>query len=222
MDDAGSDKRKFLRTIKQLRTINYAFSGSRRLLKNHIIGKMKRHTETPYTFLDIGSGGCDIGLWMVRYCRNRGIRINVTCLDIDPRVLPYMEKKTRGKQDIEIIMKSAFSIETLNNYDFIFSNHFLHHFSDESIVQLLDLINEKADIGFLMNDLIRSKSSYILYSIFSAFFLRNSFAGYDGRLSIKKGLTLQEAEDIIKKTRSSNHFRCFATFPGRICITSAP
>jgi hypothetical protein len=111
---------------------------------------------------------------------------------------------------------SAFEIENMNDFDFIFTNHFLHHFDETEIIGFLNVVLRKTGIFFLMNDLKRSKLSYFLYSVFAAVFLHRSFAGYDGQVSILKGFTLPEAKQLIQNTNYPDLMYAEETGPGRI------
>lgn len=71
MDDESSDHQKLLNTLKQFTLINILLSASRSLIKKHLIPSMKPNTQRPYSFLDIGAGGCDISLWLLKYCKKK-------------------------------------------------------------------------------------------------------------------------------------------------------
>jgi len=71
MDDPGSDHQKLINTVRQFRGINVMFSRSRAIIRKYILSVMTPGTPEPYTLLDVGSGGCDIALWLHSYCKKK-------------------------------------------------------------------------------------------------------------------------------------------------------
>jgi len=218
MDDPDSDPEKLIRTVKQFRLINNLFSRSRRLIRKYILPKMSTSRKEPYRFLDVGAGGCDIAIWFLSICKKRGIPVHITCLDYDPRIIAYAKQCTRDIPEIEILGKSIFDMDDEKSFDFAFSNHFLHHFHNEQIVEILNILNRKTKQVVLMNDLYRSKISYIAYRIFALFFLHNSFAAYDGSVSILRGFSSQDMFRIIAQCDQSEIADILKIFPGRMVI----
>ncbi|WP_321992689.1 methyltransferase domain-containing protein [Marispirochaeta aestuarii] len=218
MDDPECNKKLLIRTVRQFRLINLLFSASRRLIKRKFVSRMEPGRMKPYTFLDIGAGGCDTALWLADYCKKKGIPIRISCLDNDPRIAGYARSVIKKRENIELFQASVFDISRMPRFDFIFSNHFLHHFSDSQIPQILDLVEEKTEVAFLMNDLCRSRLSYLGYEIFALLFLYKSFARYDGKLSIRRGFTPEDLRHLITGTKNPEFFSTGKTFPGRIYI----
>ena len=199
MDIPDSDEAKLINTVRQFKIINLLFTRSRYLIKKYIIKEILKNPERIYTFLDLGAGGCDISYWFLNKCKYYGININVICLDSDIRIINYVKKKFKSAKNLKIINGSAFELEKIGKVDFIFANHFLHHFPLDKIPVILNHIARYTKKFFLLNDIYRSYFAYFGLSIFCRIFLHNSFAFYDGRLSIRKGFRDKEIKYISKK-----------------------
>ncbi len=197
MDLPDCDKKKLIKTVKQFALLNYLFSDSRGLIKKYILSKVNADPLKEYTFLDIGAGGCDVALWLLKYCRKKNYKIKITCLDNDPAIINYAKAKCKNYPEITLLNESAFNLEKFSGYDFIFANHFLHHLKNDDIVKIIKLVKRKTNILFLINDIRRSNPAYLGYTLFTGVFFHNSFAFYDGRLSIRKGFTQKELEELI-------------------------
>ncbi len=142
-----------------------------------------------------------------------GIRI-----DSDPRIVEFSRRRTQEQDEIESLRFSAFDLERLEDYDFIFSNHLLHHFDYDEAAALLEAVGRKTRNRFLMNDLRRAKWPYIGYRIFSALFLHHGFAAYDGALSILRGFTPVELRKLSRRTSQPQLMRVDTTAPGRVFV----
>jgi 2-polyprenyl-3-methyl-5-hydroxy-6-metoxy-1,4-benzoquinol methylase len=219
MDDPQADIKKLLKTIRQFRLLNILFTSSRRLLKENFFSVMSGDPLREYTLLDIGSGGCDIDAWIVREARRQGISISVTALDLDRRILPICEASVLSYPEIKILNGSALELNERDEFDFIFSNHFLHHLEWEDIGRVISYASKAARLAFLFNDIERSSWAFICYTIFTGLFVHGSFAFYDGRLSIRRGFLAGELKNFIGRTFSQNNgITVYRAFPSRIVI----
>lgn len=215
MDLQSSDQNKLFITLNQFKIINIFFTRSRYLIKKYIISVMLKNKSLNYSFLDIGSGGCDIAIWLLKKCRKKGIKINITCIDNDVRIIRYLKEICRKYKNINVKNLNAFAIDNLDNFDYIFSNHFLHHLPDDKIGEFIKIIDKKTKKRFLLNDLKRSNFAYLGFTLIAGIFLHNSFAFHDGRLSIKKGF---KKEELQKYLVGSHSIKISQINPSRICI----
>ncbi len=218
MDDMLSDEKKLINTIKQFTLLNLLFTNSRGLIKKYILSDMISNRGKKFTLLDIGAGGCDVSIWIVMQCRKLKIDLKITCLDNDRRITNYSRNKCRDIKEITILEADAFDLEKLDGFDYVFANHFLHHFKADAIAELLKIIHEKTGRVYLLNDIYRSNLIYLGCTFFTGIFMHNSFVFYDGRLSIKRGFVEKELDEILKKSKLQDKARIIKALPSRICI----
>jgi len=217
MDDCSCDAERLFVTLKQFEITNSLLSRSRHLIKKILIPHMRAQGDRKIIFVDIGCGGCDIALWLANYCARRHINIGIICLDSDPRVIDYAQAVCRDNPTISVIRFNAFNIDKLGNrIDYVFSSHFFHHLPTELIPGLVERVAQCAENGFLISDLIRSRTAYLLYSLFGSLFLRKGFSLEDGRLSIRKGFTVQEFKSITARLNKNKFIAVRSMFPWRM------
>ena len=215
MDLTSSDQQKLRTTLTQFEFVNFLFSRSRYLIKKYIISDMLKNRTMTYTFLDIGSGGCDIAIWLTKKCMKKGIRINITCIDRDERAIEYSTEKSNKYNDINVMKLDAFELDDLDDFDYIFCNHFLHHLPDDKIGELIRIVDRKTKKRFLLNDIRRSRLAFLGFTLFGIFFLHNSFSYYDGRISVRKGFTIEEFR---KYTTGPSSIKVHTINPSRIYV----
>jgi 2-polyprenyl-3-methyl-5-hydroxy-6-metoxy-1,4-benzoquinol methylase len=187
MDLPDSDPRRLERTLAQMAWINRFLTGARGLLERTILEDIRRRPG-PCTLLDVGCGGADLALWLVR----RAPCLRVTCLDHDPRVARYAARRCAGAGRIEVRLGSASELEALGGFDYVFANHFLHHQEEERLAPLVGAMLACARRLLVITDLLRDRASYLWYSLLAGLFLHGSFAVADGRLSIRRGFLPEE------------------------------
>jgi len=220
MDEPGADPVLLRRTMDQFRGINERISMAARRFSSLFFPMMERGRE--YRLIDVGSGGCDIPMDIVRRARRRGLRLSVLALDRDERMVGWAREATADYPEIEVRRADAGELESFGPSDFVISNHLLHHLSRREIGKLLSAADRCARLGFILDDLLRSPWSWLGYSVYAGLFARDSFALYDGRLSIRRGFRRAELEAILAEARLGAEARpgaeveVFEALPGRI------
>jgi 2-polyprenyl-3-methyl-5-hydroxy-6-metoxy-1,4-benzoquinol methylase len=208
-------------TIRQFKLINRMFSASNRLLLKHIFSIMELEPKRLYTLLDVGAGGCDIAIRAVREARRRGLQLNITALDNDERILPVAYQAIRDYPEIRIVGGNALDLSRLGSFDFIFSNHLLHHLAWDEIRIFLEQIIPRTRLAFVMNDLKRSNWAYLGFTLFSALVFQKSFHFYDGRLSIRRAFLPEELRAFIRDNFPNTPLQVIETYPARIALIHA-
>jgi 2-polyprenyl-3-methyl-5-hydroxy-6-metoxy-1,4-benzoquinol methylase len=171
-----------------------------------------------YTLLDVGAGGCDIAIWTAREARQRGLKLHITALDNDRRTLPIACQAIREYPEIRIVEGNAMELNRLGPFDFVFSNHFLHHLAWDDIRIFLERVIAQTRIAFVMNDLKRSNWAYLGFTIFSWLLTRGSYHFYDGRLSIRRAFLPEEFRSFLQKNFPDRPIKVVETYPARLVL----
>lgn len=222
LECADVDLNRFRRTIRQFRLINCLFSASSRLLQEHFFSIMEQDPDRAYTLLDVGAGGCDIAIRAVREARQRCLRLNITALDNDRRTLPIAYEAIRDYPEIRIVEGNALELSRLGSFDFVFSNHLLHHLAWDDIKVLLVDIISRTRLAFVMNDLKRSNWAYLGFTIFGWLATRRSYHYFDGRLSIRRAFLPEELRDFTRSNFPNSTIQVVETYPARVVLVYKP
>lgn len=212
------DAKRLHRTIRQFRLINYLFSASGRLMREHFFTIMEQQPDRAYTLLDVGAGGCDIAVRAAREARRRGVKLHITALDNDPRILPLAHQATREYPEIRIVEGTALELASLGRFDFVFSNHLLHHLSWGDMKTVLDSVMSMTEMACVMSDLKRSNQAYLGFTIFSSLLTRRSFHFHDGRLSIRRGFLPEELRAFVRGNFPDSGITVGEAFPARVFL----
>lgn len=217
MDCPESSERLLGNTLRQFRWINRLLTPCHRLLRRYVLARMRNEPQRAWTMLDLGSGGCDLPIWLIDRCRREGIRLTITCMDHDARVVQFAKARLSRYPEIVPVHGDALMLaETATTWDFVFSNHFLHHLSTPDVRHCLQQAIRVCREQCIMSDLVRSRFSYGFYTVVATLLLRNSFAYADGRLSILKGFTKREALQLVADHPALESMRVQSVFPGHL------
>jgi len=222
LEHPDADMKQLRHTIRQFKLINMLFSASSRLVREHFFTIMEQDPDRIYTLLDVGAGGCDIAIRIAREARHRGLHLNIMALDNDKRIIPLACQAIREYPEIRIIEGNALELSRLGPFDFVFSNHLLHHLAWDDIKIFLDSIIARTRLAFVMNDLKRSNWAYLGFTMFSSVCTPRSFHYYDGRLSIRRGFLAEELRVFIRSNYPDKAIQVVETYPSRVLLIYKP
>jgi len=219
MDDPACCPRRLLRTVDQFDAINRLVSRYRSILSRHVLADMERDPGRDHHLVDLGAGGCDIARWLLDAARRRGLRLRVTALDADPRIVEHARQRNLGVEGLHIARADALDAASVLASDYVFGNHFLHHLDDTAIRRLLGLWLPATRRALVFGDIERSAFSYAGFWLLG-FAFRDSFAREDGLLSIRRGFRAHELAALADGLAAP--VRVERWFPGRLALVVPP
>lgn len=192
MDDPSCDRELLFRTYDQFGVINPLLSRWKTVYKLFIRPRLR--PSVPFRILDVGFGGGDISRALDRWAREEGFQLAITAIDPDPRALEFVKQREWP----ETITFRSCDTATLRaegaRFDAIISNAVMHHLTPSALEQLFDDSQALASGIVVHNDTVRSIWAYLLYSLFIAWWLRQSFAMEDGRRTIRRSYSPAELQ----------------------------
>jgi 2-polyprenyl-3-methyl-5-hydroxy-6-metoxy-1,4-benzoquinol methylase len=188
MDLPDCDARLLDNTYRQFRIINRALSGWRQLYVRELRPSL---AGSPATLLDIGSGGGDLAYMLAGWAGRDGLSLRITGIDPDPRAAAFALGRPRVPGVEFRQAHSADLVRIGEQFDYVISNHVLHHLQAEELRQLLADSAALSTRKALHNDLRRSPAAYALFSA-AALPFRQSYIRVDGLTSIRRSYTPAE------------------------------
>ena len=197
MDDPDCDPARLDRTYGYFRWVNAAVSGWRGVYRREIRPLLSPTTER--TLLDVGSGGGDVATALARWAARDGLRLTVTAIDPDARAHRFASTRPRLPG---VSFRRALSSELADagaKFDFIVSNHVLHHLAGAQLGGLLADCERLAAPGgrVLLGDIERSTIAYLGFGLGTWPLFRDSYIRPDGLTSIRRSFTAPELRAIV-------------------------
>lgn len=213
MDDPASDPDLLRRTYEQFRYVNGLVSGTWTTYRRDI-RPLLSHTR-PKSLLDIGSGGGDVVRTLARWAARDGLLLDVTAIDPDPRAHDFALSLPRIPG---LSFRRAFSADLVAEgarFDFVVSNHVLHHLSPRELGGLLfDSERLCRDGGRVLHgDIERNTLAYFGFGLATWPFFRGSFIRADGLTSIRRSYTAAELQAAVPRP-----WRVTREFPSRLVL----
>lgn len=156
--------------------------------------------ERLITVLDVGTGAGDIPRELVRWARRQGRRIRVFALDRDAATLRIAAKVVRDYPEISFLRGDALALPIRPEaVDLTISAMTLHHLEPDAGVQYLAEMDRAARVGFVVNDLVRSRIAHWVVWLITRFITRSAISRHDGPLSVKRSYTPREVSGLCEQ-----------------------
>lgn len=204
MDDFTVQGDLLTETLDQLARINrylggnqVTMNGLKKILKDHPVDK-------PLTIVDMGCGNGDVLRCIAEYGKKGGYDFRLIGIDANAHTVDYARKLSGNYKELSFQQLDVFSEEFQKlEYDLVLATLFLHHFSEEEIVTLLQSVMKTATVGMVVNDLHRNALAYFLFRLLGLF-IRNPMTREDGLISIRKAFKREDLENMSKKINAKS------------------
>lgn len=189
------------RNMQELNFINtwlgghsITIKGLRQLIKN----------KKQISICEIGCGGGDNLYAIKKWCDKKSIQVHCIGIDIKKECIDFAKEKN-SLPNAKWICNDYLETALNQKPDIIFSSLFCHHFTDDELVLQLQWMKENSTIGFFINDLQRHQLAYYLIKILTKIFSSSYLVKNDAPLSVARGFTKKEWENIFANTTVTSH-----------------
>jgi len=161
--------------------------------------KQLLHHRKQASVCEIGCGGGDNLRVLSTWCRRRHIELQVTGIDNNPHCIAVAQKRWTGGNARWLHSDYKDVLFEEEKPDIIFSSLFCHHFTEDELVSMLNWMDRSAGVGWYINDLQRHRLAYYAIRRLTGWFSGSYLVKNDAPLSVLRGFTRKEWEDILQK-----------------------
>lgn len=197
MDDLQMEGPELAKTLDQLSLINNWLGGAGPSV-NGVAQLIRRSTQVEYTIADIGSGAGDTLRAIAKWGRKKKLKLKLIGFDANAYCVDYAQQMAKDYPEIRFEQADCFAERFYQQeFDIVHCGLFLHHFTDEQLLDMLPRFCQMAKLGMVVNDLHRSKIAYFLFQIVCTVFRSSAMVRHDGLVSIKRSFTRQDLKQIL-------------------------
>ncbi len=179
----------------------------------------QRSAETPLRIVDIGCGGGDTLREIERWGWRQRIPLQLTGVDLNPHAIRAAREFSPTQSAISWVVCDALSFTQPGGVDFVISSLLMHHLEETSIVELLVWMERVARRGWFLNDLRRTRTSFLLFQALARVANWHPFVRHDGPVSIRRSFQEEDWKRLLGKAEiPAQHCRVERYFPGRLCV----
>ena len=214
MDLPRNPKALLVEDLRNLRIINRYLGGYRGVIKG-LRRSVGQDRMGRFSLLDVGTGSADIPKVIVQWARNHGIEARIVALEPDPVTAEEAAHQTQDCPEITVIRADGMAPPfQAASFDFVLASQLLHHFTDDKIIVLLKTWSGLTRKAILVSDLVRDPLAYYGIRLITRLFTRNEMTRFDGPLSVKRALTIEEWRALFREA-AVGPFRLVPIFPYR-------
>lgn len=164
--------------------------GCRRLLKPFLPGPGQ-----PFRVLEVGSGSAHLAARLSEDLRRAGYDVRFVVTD---RSAAHLRAGHPWRSGLWPLAAEAPDLPfAAGAFDVVLSNLFLHHFSGEQAVRVLQAMAHAARRAVLVNDLERHWLPYAFIRV-APFFARSPITRHDGPASVRQAYTQDELKELAR------------------------
>lgn len=219
MDASDVDYETFRGCLSDLARVNVLSLGYRPTLA--FLEALRRQGRfspgRPVDILDVGSGYGDLLRAVDRWASRRGVAVRLTGVDLNPWSARAAREATAVTDAIRWKTGDVFDHE--GQADVIVSSLFTHHLDDARVVRFLRWMEDRAAIGWFVNDLHRHPLSHAAFGPLAGALRLHRFVRHDGPVSIARSFVAEDWRRLIEAAgipAGSTEIRRW--FPFRLCV----
>ena len=217
IDDLELDNDALRQNLEELALINKYLGGNQVTLNglNHLIFDFRfsiadflsvpksaiPNPKSQITIADLGCGGGDMLMVMADWAKNKGINAQFIGIDANDFMINFGTKRTANYPNVSYLHQDIYSEEFKEkSFDVVTMTLFCHHFSDESLITLLQQLKKQTRIGIVINDIHRHWFAYHSIAWITKLFLKSYLVKNDAKLSVWRAFVRKDLAKIIQKS----------------------
>lgn len=175
--------------------------------------------DEPLTVLDVASGYGDTLRAIRRWGNRRSVPLNLIGVDLSPQAVQAARQATSPDDKISYHCADIFSFEPPAGIDLIVSSLFTHHLTDAEIVRFLSWMEDRARLGWCVNDLHRHRLPFHGFRLLARTLRLHRFVQHDGPVSIARGFRTHEWAALIRQAElPPGDTTILRRAPFRLCV----
>lgn len=184
MDDLECGGEVLNQTLRELETINKLLGGNK-VTMSAIKKLIDPSIDKTWTIVDVGCGGGDMLMLIADWARKTSIKVELIGVDANPHVIEYAESNCSDYPEISFRQVNVFSAEfKAQKFDILTATLFLHHFTDQELVNLFKKFKNQCRVGLAINDLHRHWLAYRSINLLTSLFSKSSMVKNDAGVSV--------------------------------------
>lgn len=217
MDTEAVEAADFAACLRDLAAVNTAT-----LARGPTVDFMRRASRRApgrtLTVLDVGCGDGDMLRRLHRWARRTGRALSLIGVDLNPLSVQAAEAATPSGLGIAYRCMDAFD-PALGDHDVILSSLFTHHLTDPEVMQFLASMEQRARVGWFVNDLHRHALAYHGFRALSSLAGWHRFVRHDGPLSVARSFRRDDWDRLLRAAGLEGVARVRWHMPFRYCVS---
>jgi ubiquinone/menaquinone biosynthesis C-methylase UbiE len=147
------------------------------------------------SLLDVGTGGADIPIELVRRSMRHGRGLRIVALDSRPEIIALAAQRLdaarpldpAGTRSIELKLGDGLALPYPDrSFDVAHASMVTHHLEPPQVLELFDEMGRVSRLGIVINDLVRSRPAWLGAVVLTRLTTGNRYTRHDAPLSVQR------------------------------------
>jgi SAM-dependent methyltransferase len=198
MDAEASELVTFAACLRDLERIN-RWTGAYRITLRWLERLLDRHgRKRPLVILDVGSGYGDMLRRIAGFAERQGVAVDLIGVDANPHATVAAAGATPPERPIRYVTDNVFDLSPTIRPDVVISALFAHHLDDARLVRFLGWMDERARLGWLINDLHRHPVPYLIARVAPVLLQMDDMVRHDASVSVARAFQRRDWERLLE------------------------
>jgi len=168
--------------------------------------------------LDVGFGEGDMLRRIHRWGTRRGLRMELSGVDLNPWSTAAAEAATPAAMGIRYLTSDLFDLPP-GETDVVVSSLFTHHLTDAQVVDFLVWMEVRARRGWFVNDLHRHPVAFHGFRLLSGAAGWHRFVQHDGPISVARSFRRRDWDALLRRAGLAGKATVRWHMPFRLCVS---
>lgn len=168
--------------------------------------------------LDVGFGEGDMLRRIHRWGTRRGLRLDLSGVDLNPWSTAAAEAATPPGMGIRYETSDLFDLAP-GETDVVISSLFTHHLTDAQVVEFLAWMEARARRGWFVNDLHRHAVAFHGFRVLSGAAGWHRFVRHDGPISVARSFRRRDWDALLRRAGLAGKATVRWRMPFRLCVS---
>ena len=151
---------------------------------------------------EIGCGGGDNLLAILKWCKKKNVELHITGVDIKKECIDFAKSRNAFAGNVTWITDDYRKVTFNTKPDIIFSSLFCHHFINKELIFQINWMKQNSITGFFINDLQRHFLAYYSIKFLTSLFSASYLVKNDAPLSVARGFRRNELKNLCNKAKA--------------------
>lgn len=157
--------------------------------------------EQPLRILDVGTGGADIPLSLLRWAARTGHRLEVEAVDARPEIVEAARWLVGAPIGLRLAVADGERLPYGDrSVDIAHVSLVTHHLEPAAVIDLLRELRRVSRLGVVVNDLDRGLPAWVGAWVLSRAFTRNVYTRHDAPLSVRRAYRPAELSQLAARS----------------------
>jgi SAM-dependent methyltransferase len=198
MDAGDVDLATFAACLQDLERIN-RWTGAYRITLRWLDRVQEVHRARRLVVLDAGSGYGDMLRRIGAWGEARGLGVDLIGVDRNPHAATAAAQATTRAPAVRYLTADVFDVPASVRPDVVISALFAHHLDDRQLVRFLLWMEERARLGWLINDLHRHAVPYWIARSLPVLLRMNRLVRHDAAVSVARAFARRDWEMLLEE-----------------------